>query len=124
MNTKENSMIYIAGRYTGADFLEVDQNIAVARGTAALLAKAGVPFYCPHTHSAHFDVIVPEASYDYWMDMCLRFLANCKAATFLPTWERSTGARIEHKFCEENGILRFYNPQDAIAWWNSLPEAA
>ena len=122
MNTKENSMVYIAGRYSGHSYIEIDYHILLAKEAAAKLADAEVDYFCPHTHAAHFEAAAPKASYEFWLNLDMKFLKKmCNAALFLPGWELSSGARKEMEWCKANGILIFYSASDAITWWDSLP---
>lgn len=110
-------VVYIAGPYTGKhhdhrSFFEIDRNIMWATEAAAELAKRRIPFFCPHSHSAHFEVITPDVPSDYWYKLDLFFLEACHAILMLPGWDHSTGARQEKKLAEEWGFRVFYHPID------------
>lgn len=109
--------VYVAGKYSGTDYLNIDRNIVAAREAAAELFNAGVMAFIPHLHAAHFECITPEVPYEFWTELDMHFLrTSCQAVYFLPGWESSRGSVAEHT---EAQILRypiFYNIEDAIAW--------
>lgn len=63
---------FIAGPYIGDGTPEVvERNIADAEKVAIELANRGIPFFCPHTHTRHFQTKAkaPESFYkalDRW----------------------------------------------------------
>ena len=70
----ERSFVYIAGPYSGRthdynSYNEIEINISKAREAAKFLAENGIPFFCPHANSAHFEVITPSVGLDYWYKM-------------------------------------------------------
>ena len=110
-------IVYIAGPYLGSikpedhnasSFLEIDKNINHARDVAVLLAQHGIGFFCPHMNSAHFEVLAPDASVDYWYAMDLSILHNCEAILMLSGWESSHGAKLELEFAKAHEIPDFY----------------
>lgn len=113
--------VYIAGAYTAADYLGVEDNIAAARRVAAQLASKGIGFFCPHTHSAHFDAIVPEVPPEYWYELDLLFLRDCDALYLLPGWSRSKGAIAERDEAQRLGLPVFDDMGDVAMWLESLP---
>lgn len=124
MLTRDDAMVYIAGRYTDTTYNKIDRHIALAREYAEQLVYGGVDFFCPHTHTAHFECVTPGVPYDYWIKLDLKHMKHCQAALFLPGWEASNGARKEMIEARERGMLVFFTTSDVITWWNSLPEAA
>ena len=81
---------YIAGPYCAPTERGVIENIRAAEGVAIELARAGIGFVCPHLNSAL--CVAPNG---FWLEMTMQLLARCDAVVFLPTWERSAGARAE-----------------------------
>lgn len=115
--------VYIAGPYMGTalhhdhrSYSEIDRNIAQARDALASLAQAGVGAFCPHTHSAHFESIVPDVPPSYWYELDIYFLQHCDAILMLPRWEESTGARKEKGIAEAMLMPVFYTLEEAIEW--------
>lgn len=118
---KMDECVYIAGRYSGADYNQIDQHIGIAREAATDLAKAGVRFFCAHTHTAHFDAIAPNVPEDFYIDLDNFFLEKCTAILLLDNWRESRGAREEKLAAEARGIPIFYDVEDAIMWWETNP---
>jgi len=115
--------VYIAGPYMGTakthdhhSYSEIDRNIAQARDALATLARAGVGAFCPHTHSAHFEVITPEVPPAYWYELDIHFLEACDAILMLPRWNESKGAILEKGIAEELGLPVLYDLEEAIQW--------
>jgi hypothetical protein len=88
-------LVYIAGPYRGHDYLDIDRNIAAAREAAAWLATFNIGFFCPHLHSAHFEVITPDVAPEFWLDLDIKLMRMCDAMYLLPGWEHSSGACAE-----------------------------
>lgn len=116
--------IYIAGPYMGParhhdwrDYSIIDRNIAQARDAFVALAQAGIGAFCPHLHSAHFEVIAPDVGPAYWYELDFRFLRACDALYLLPGWQESTGSLAEKAMAEfELHIPVFEDIDQAIAW--------
>ena len=116
--------LYIAGPYAGLhhdyrSYFEIDRNIQRATEAAALLAAAGVGFFNPHGHSAHFETIVPSASKEYWYELDINFMKACDAILMLPNWEKSTGSLEEKRLMEAWGKPVFYDLEEAVEWAQS-----
>ena len=113
--------IYIAGPYSGIhhdyrSFFEIDRNIMRAMEAADALCNAGVGFFCPHSHSAHFETIAPEVPSEYWKALDMHFMDDCDGILMLPNWESSSGSKREKDIMEQNEKPVFYDVQDAIEW--------
>lgn len=108
--------IYIAGAYSGPDYLAIEDNIQRARKVAALLANHGYGFFCPHSHSAHFECITPEVPPAYWYELDLLFLRDCDGIYLLPGWEKSTGSVAEAGQAAQNGLPVFTDLGELLEW--------
>lgn len=111
--------IYIAGRYTGhthdyRSYFEIHRHITDALEAARQLAYLGYGFFCPHAHSAHFEVIAPEVKPTYWYELDNKFLAACDAILMLPDWEKSKGAVAERELAISLGMPVFYDLQEMV----------
>lgn len=114
----QRTYVYIAGPYSGRDahghhgYMVIEQNILNARNAMKELVNLGYGVFCPHTHSAHFEVITPDASIDYWYDLDIYFLRFCHALLRLPG--ASSGADKEVELCQDLGIPVFYNIENLV----------
>lgn len=94
------SVIYIAGPYMGKhthdhhSYFAISQNIANAHEASLTLARMGYLFFCPHTHSAHNEVIAPDIPPEYWYELDNYFLDYCDALLVLPGESRGVKAEI------------------------------
>ena len=119
--TKDEVFVYISGQYIGGDLFETEANIAKAKDLAIQLARRGIKFFCPHTHSARFCCYCPEVEKDYWMDLDLtviRELTNCMVMT--KGWEKSEGAQLEMQLAAELKQDMFEGMKDFIKWYGGL----
>lgn len=110
-------LVYIAGPYSGPDFLTIDQNINVAREVAKWLCDNRIYFFCPHLNSAHFEAFT-QVPKDYWLDLDLEIMYVCDALLILPGWLDSPGTMNEIRIATDRGIPVFYPHQHAelLAW--------
>lgn len=113
-------IIYIAGAYRG----DVHRNIALAEQVAIDLAEMRIGFFCPHTHTAHFDskTTAPEV---FYIALGLEMLDRCDALLLLPDWLDSEGARGERIHAVHRGMPIFDWPQDRVslgAWVRRPPD--
>ena len=123
--------VFISGPYMGEthdyrSFCQIDTHINEARKAAAWCAMHGIHFFCPHLHSAHFEVITPDVPAAFWYALDLRFLPLCDGMLLLKGWQRSQGARREKdamaRADDHDGIERrpcFTLPRDcdAVVIW-------
>ena len=105
-------IVYIAGPYMGAthdyrSYFEIERNITVAAEAAATLVTHGYGFFCPHLHSAHFEVIVPRAPVEFWRELDCAFLEVCDAMLMVGEWRESKGACHEKRVAEMRGLPVF-----------------
>jgi hypothetical protein len=112
--------VYIAGPYSGRDlhgnhgFMIIEQNILNARAAMKELVQWGYGVFCPHTHSAHFEVITPEVDVDYWYELDIHFMLLCNAILRLPG--KSSGADREVELCLEWGIPLFSTIPELVSY--------
>ena len=102
--------VYIAGPYRAEGkhdytvYEGIDANISRARSWAAKLATEGIPFFCPHLNSAHFEVIAPYIHEGFWLEMDLVIMSKAWAILLMPEWETSSGAQFERQRAYEWGL--------------------
>lgn len=112
---KKLKMIGIVGPYYGnGDYDVIGRNIAVAESFAILLANRGVPFYCAHLHTRHFEMKAnaPEEFYKK-QDMYI-LTSTCSAILVLPGWQNSGGTKAEIAEFERLGRPIFYAEKDDL----------
>ena len=60
--------------------------------------------------------IIPEKyDYDEAMRVCYSILGVSSYVIFSPGWQHSKGCKLEHKYCIENDIKRFYIFEEDIS---------
>ncbi len=118
------NVIAILGPYFGGGSHEtISANIAEAEEYAIALANQNIGFFCPHTHTRHFETksVAGEPFY-HRLDLGI-LLRVADAALFTPRWRASSGARREQAWCEWRGLRCFFpeSPKDlgAILHWNA-----
>src|ERR1043166_1646391 len=110
--------VYIAGPYMGLathdhhSYFIIDAHIREAQEAALFLAGLGFGLFCPHTHSAHNEVIAPEVPASYWYEIDMHFLEACTCVLRLPG--ASKGADAEVLRATELGMPVYYNVVDLI----------
>ncbi len=121
---KKKTFVYIAGPYRGQthdwrSYIEIDANINRAREAAKFCAENGLPFYCPHTHAAHFEVITPNLPPEFWYEMDSIYVALCSAILLVNGWEQSAGTLAETERAYRMGKLVFLpNEREVLVeWW-------
>lgn len=110
-------VVYIAGKFRGANPWEVHRHVCEAEIWAFEVAKkAGCMPLCPHTNSAHFDGTITD---QFWLDGTLELLTRCDAVFLTPNWTRSRGSQAEARLALKIGIPVFIS----LAWlveWSAL----
>lgn len=93
--------VFISAPYIGEhdrtidSYLAIDENIANARKAMIILVNHGFGVFCPHTHSAHFEVITPLVKTSYWVELDLHFLRACNILLRLPGFSRGADDEVE-----------------------------
>ena len=118
---------FIAGPYYGdGQHTTIEQNICDAEMVAIQLANRGIAFFCPHTHTRHFEekAIAKEPFYHKLDRAILICLADAIVA--LPRRNESNGAKAEIALAKKLGITVFFLSSldddkvfDEIANWAS-----
>src|SRR3989304_8230829 len=108
-------IVFIAGPYFGdGGPTTIERNIRAAEEYQIALANAQVGFFCPHTHTEHFQLksVAPE---EFYRTLDAEFLKRaCDAMLVMPGWEQSKGAQAEVEWGKKNNIQMFFpkSPQD------------
>lgn len=97
--------VYISGRYGDADgYAIIDERINRAREAAAACARAGIPFFCPHLNSAHFEVVTPEVPVEFWLKQDAIFMQRA-AALLVVEHECEFSAGTKEDVARARGVL-------------------
>jgi hypothetical protein len=112
-------LIYIAGKYTGKTYLEIEDNIKKAEAVAIeLIAKKGKQGYypvTPHLNTAHFEIYEPcldGIDYDYWLEGTAEMLKRCDGILLMKSWYESSGAIKECGLAQQLNIPIYFNIDD------------
>jgi len=102
-------LIYVAGKYTGKTYSEIDDNIRKAEALSIKLFREGWAVITPHKNMAHYEIYEDDTlDYHTWLDADFEMLKRCDAIIFLKNWYESPGSREEHDFSEKEEIPIFY----------------
>lgn len=84
--------VYIAGPITAETKEQEQANIKAAEQVAKKYYEMGYAVYCPHTQV----IEGADVSYEQWMANDIYWIEKCDVVAFMPDWQRSRGASIEH----------------------------
>lgn len=118
-------MLFISGPYSGKthdafSVKEISENIEKAKQAAIFCATHQVLFFCPHLHTAHFEIFCPKVPIKFYYELDKKFLSICNGIILLDKWEYSKGSVEELKYFTENNFpfFRFPDQKEVIlAWW-------
>lgn len=100
------TLIYLAGKYSVGDR---EVNIQAVYDMAVRLWDAGFAVLSPVLNSARMEEHCKVADYEDFLAGDLRMVQNCDAILFLPGWQDSPGARIEHIVAKAYDLPVFYS---------------
>lgn len=108
---RQEGFVYLAGPYRGSAiardwtaYCDLDANINEARRWALEFAGDSIPFFCPHLHNAHMEVIAPHVLPEFWLRMDIEILSHAEVIFMLPNWRKSKGALAELAYAQEVGM--------------------
>lgn len=109
------TLVYIAGPFSGKDRNEVHANIHRAELLGLKVAELGAYPIIPHANTSlpAFEAVQP---YTFWIEATGELLERCDAVLFTDDWERSSGARGENKLAINAGLPRFFHLADLAEW--------
>lgn len=118
---KSDVYVYIAGKYTDKTMVQVEQHILDAKKIAIECTNRHIKFFCPHTHTAHFDKYSQNLSWRYYMDLCIPILRNvCNIIVMVPNWEDSKGAKYELDMARDLGYTSFLDVDQFFRWYENI----
>lgn len=105
------TVLYVAGKFRGANAWEIEQNIRRAEELALKLWKAGFAVICPQTNTRFFQGAAPD---HVWLDGDLEILRRCDAVVCVDNWKESQGAQMEVKMAREWGKKVIEDPGELL----------
>ena len=110
---KRFRVIYIAGKYYGKSYSEIDDNIHRAEKVSLKLLLKGFCVLTPHLNTAHFERYSFITGFDLnkWLELDFELLRRCDCIFLMSGWEDSLGAVEEHKFAKEHKIKIYYESE-------------
>ncbi len=108
-------IVFIAGSYfSDGDYEKIEENIRNAEKYLIQLANNGIGFFCPHTHTEHFERKA-KAEEKFYRELDMSMLSKIADAVLaIPGWEKSNGAKAEIEWALANNLKVFYpkSPDD------------
>ena len=103
-------LIYIAGKYSGETYSEINNNIRRAEDASIKLWARKWAVITPHLNTAHFEKYEKVGGVDYntWINGTMEILKRCDAIFMLNDWAQSEGSISEHQFAINNGYDIYY----------------
>ena len=107
-------LIYVAGKYTGKTYSEIDDNIRKAEAASIKLFRKGWAVFTPHKNTSHYEIYEDEnLTYHTWIAADDEVLKRCDAIFMLNDWENSKGSVREVKLATDLN-LKIYFEKDGI----------
>jgi len=108
-------LIYIAAPYRAKTTYQISNNIHEASLMAQYYWLQGFAVICPHLNTAHFDGLMPDATF---LAATMLMLSKCSHIALHPNWSFSTGCMEEYLYAMENNITIHYT--DMFRVYNKL----
>lgn len=117
-------LVYVAGPYMSslegiAQYHEITDHILEAEEVSLRLAERGIGFFCPHTHTAHFEAKVSVGE-QFYKDLDMELLKKCDAIVLIKGWHNSSGSKAERAYAESVGMPIFDLNPGTIDEWDRL----
>jgi hypothetical protein len=109
-------LAYIAGRFTGADDIQVELNIRAAEDAARRVISSTELVAClvPHSIGRYFKQ--GPGSPAYWYAATMEMCERCDCILMVPGWETSSGSVRERHRMVELGRPIFTEVEDLVRW--------
>jgi hypothetical protein len=85
-------VVYVAGKYRGANRWEVEDNVHAAEHVGIEVARLGAMPLIPQANTRNFDGTLDD---DFWLNGTLELMERCDAVMLVKNWRESAGARAE-----------------------------
>lgn len=106
-------LVYIAGRFRGANHWEVEKNIRAAEDVGFEVAKLGAMPVIPHSMTRYFDGTISD---EFWLAGTLELLSQCDAIMTVANHAQSVGATKEIEAARSDGKPVFHDLPTLAAW--------
>jgi hypothetical protein len=109
--------VYVAGKYSADNVLDVLKNIGRGQQACARLFAAGLAPFCPwHDKSFITDRPDDDFTVQQFYDYSMAWLEVSDCVLVLPGWKESTGTRAEIDRAYELDIPVFLNEDLLLEW--------
>ncbi len=102
-------IVYIAGKFRGANAWEVHQNVLKAEEAIVWLIDQGYAVICPHKMTENLHGLYPDQVY---LDMCLELVRRSDELYVLKGWQRSKGTIEEIRLAVSLGKPIIYEEHE------------
>jgi hypothetical protein len=113
LEVEEMKIVYIAGKFRGADAWEVHKNVQEALKVGFEVAYRGGMPLIPHSNTHPFDGTFEDA---FWLQGTLELLRRCDAVMTISNWKASKGATAEVEEAKRLGIPVFEDLSELMRW--------
>jgi len=111
--------VYVMGRYTADNVIDVLANIRKGITASVEVAQAGFAVFCPWLdHHLAFHADLPL---EWYRANSMEWLRCSDVCLLLPGWENSVGVREELKVASELGIPVMDTVDDLVRWEQGQP---
>jgi hypothetical protein len=109
--------IYVAGKYSDNNVVDVLKNIGMGERVCADLFVAGYAPFCPW-HDKSYVMLNPELEFSVqqFYDYSIAWLKVSDAMFLLPNWKESKGTLKEIEIAKEQGIPVFETIDELDKW--------
>ena len=120
----EMKKVYVAGKYSADNVLDVLKNIGIGRKTCAELFAMGFAPFCPW-HDAAYVIDNPNFTHDKkaFYEASLLWMECCDAVYVISGKGEGTGVDAEIERAEELGIPVFESLMKLLSWKDAEDES-
>lgn len=106
-------VIFIAGKFRGANGWEIEKNVREVERLALVVWHLGAAALAPHMTNRFFHGTLPD---QVFLDGVTEFLRRSDALLTAPGWEASAGAQAEVEEARRRSIPVFHELADLKTW--------
>ena len=106
-------MVYIAGKISGKDGWEIEENIRKAEAVSLRMWKQGIAAICVHSQGRF---MVGVGDYDLWLPPDYEIIRRSDALYMVKGWRESPGAVCENAYARTLGKLVFSDMHSLLKW--------